>query len=134
MVEGLNLPFQSMVMVKEGMPVLASCPQSLLLLVPVEVNVPPLTPDVPVQASLPVKVKVADVVPPNRRPGATTNLPLDTVHPRVPEALTSPFAALGALATLARAAPPATWPPAPTNPMPTTEIRARPAAVKTAAL
>jgi hypothetical protein len=76
-----------------GMPDSANVPQLLEALVPLAVNFPPVTPEVPVQVSLPVNVKVAEVATPeNMRPGWTTNLPFDTEHPSVPDAFTAPFA------------------------------------------
>ena len=90
MLDGAKSPFQSMVAEMEGIPVPARVLQLLLVLDPVAVNVPPVTPEVPVQVSVPVKVKVADVaVPPNVRPGATTSCPAETVHAALPDASTT---------------------------------------------
>ena len=83
-----------MVMVRVGTPWLARSPQLLLVAVPVEVKVPPVTPDEPVQLSLPLKEKVAaEAEPLKLRPGEIVTFPLDTVHPRVPDAL-PPFLAV----------------------------------------
>ena len=90
MLEGAKSPFQSMVAEMEGIPDPERVLQLLLVLDPVAVNVPPVTPEVPVQVSVPLKVNVADVaVPPNIRPGATTSWPADTVHSALPDASTS---------------------------------------------